>query len=63
MTWERTGDGRLVAARDGGISLVLAMGDEAVPLPDGDVLIASAPLTPDGWLPADGAAWLRRAED
>ena len=60
VTWERTGDGRLVAARDGGISLVLAMGDEAVPLPDGDVLIASAPLTPGGWLPADGAAWLRR---
>ena len=60
VTWERTGDGRLVAERDGGFSLVLAMGDEAVPLPDGDVLIASVPLTPDGRLPADGAAWLRR---
>ena len=62
VVWERTGDGRLVAAREGGISLVLAMGDEAVLLPDGDVLIASAPLTSGGWLPADGAAWLRRPE-
>jgi alpha-glucosidase len=62
VTWERTGNGRLVAARDGGISLVLAMGEEAVPLPDGDILIASVPLTPDGRLPADGAAWLLRPE-
>jgi alpha-glucosidase len=60
VSWERTDDGRLVAARDGGFWLVLAMGDEAVPLPDGELLVASAPLTADGLLPADSAAWLRR---
>ena len=47
VVWERTGDGRLVAAREGGISLVLAMGDEAVPLPDGDVLHRQR--APDLW--------------
>jgi alpha-glucosidase len=34
------------------------MGDQAVPLPDGDVLLAGAPLV-DGRLPADSAAWVR----
>jgi alpha-glucosidase len=59
VSWQRTDDGRLVAERDGGFRLVLAMGDGAVPLPDGELLVASAPLTAEGLLPADGAAWLR----
>ena len=46
---------RPAAAR---FALVVAMGDEAVPLPAGDVLLASAPLD-GGRLPADAAAWVR----
>jgi alpha-glucosidase len=51
--------GRLVARRSSGVTLVVAMGDDAVPLPAGTVLLASAPLDDDGRLPADAAAWVR----
>ena len=34
------------------------MGDEPVPLPAGEVLMASGELTGDGLLPADVTAWL-----
>jgi alpha-glucosidase len=54
--WEVDGDGRLTA-RCGRFTLVVAMGDQAVSLPDGDVLLASAPLV-GGRLPADSAAWV-----
>jgi alpha-glucosidase len=57
VDWEVDGDGRLTARRRG-FTLVVAMGDQAVPLPDGDVLLASAPLV-GGRLPANSAAWVR----
>jgi alpha-glucosidase len=57
VAWEVDGDGRLTA-RCGRFTLVVAMGDQAVSLPDGDVLLASAPLV-GGRLPADSAAWVR----
>jgi alpha-glucosidase len=41
----------------GRFALVVAMGDGAVPLPAGDVLLTSAPLDA-GRLPADTAAWV-----
>jgi len=41
---------------------VMAMGDEPVPLPPGEVLLTSAPIT-RGRLPEDAAAWLRTAPD
>jgi alpha-glucosidase len=56
VAWEVDGDGRLTARR-GWFTLVVAMGDQAVPLPDGDVLLATAPLD-GGRLPADAAAWV-----
>jgi alpha-glucosidase len=40
------------------ITLVVAMGAEAVPLPAGDLLLAGGPLTADGLLPPDTAAWI-----
>ena len=43
VTWDLDGDARLVARR-GRFALVVAMGDGAVPLPAGEVLLASAPL-------------------
>ena len=55
VTWETGADGRLVARR-GGFALVVAMGDGAVPLPPGEVLLTSAPLDA-GRLPPDAAAW------
>ena len=53
VDWEVDGDGRLTARR-GRFALVVAMGDQAVPLPAGDVLLASAPLD-GGRLPANAA--------
>ena len=58
VAWEVHG-GRLTARR-GRFALVVAMGDEAVPLPAGDVLLTSTPLDA-GRLPADAAAWVRTA--
>jgi alpha-glucosidase len=54
-------DRRLMARRDSGCTLVVAMGDDPVPLPPGTVLLTSSPLTGDGRLPADAAAWLAPA--
>ena len=60
VTWTVDEDDRLTARRgDRGFALVVAMGAGPVPLPGGEVLLASAPLTPDGRLPPDAAAWLR----
>jgi alpha-glucosidase len=47
----------VLAFRRGAVLCVANMGASAVPLPDGDVLLASLPLA-DGRLPADGAVWL-----
>ena len=41
-----------------GLTVVLNCGSAPVPLPDGEVLVASGPVE-DGKLPADTAAWLR----
>jgi alpha-glucosidase len=57
VAWEVGSDGRLVARR-GRFALVVAMGAEPVPLPPGEVLLASAPLDA-GRLPPDSAAWIR----
>jgi alpha-glucosidase len=59
VTWEVEG-GRLVARR-GRFAVVVAMGDDAVPLPAGEVLLATAPVV-EGRLPADAAAWVRADE-
>ena len=41
-------------------TLVLAMGDTPVRLPEGRLLLASGPVTNEGRLPPDTAAWLLR---
>jgi alpha-glucosidase len=51
------GDHVLAFARGSGIVCVANMGAEPVALPDGQVLIASAPVT-EGLLPRDAAVWL-----
>ncbi len=52
------GDGRLAAQRGESFTLVLAMGDTPVRLPEGRLLLASGPITNEGRLPPDTAAWL-----
>ena len=51
----------VLAFQRGVITLVLNCGSSAVSLPEGEVLIASAPLSGD-LLPPDCAVWLRRAQ-
>ena len=50
-------DALAFARHGGGLRCVLNAGKRPLPLPDGEVLLASAP-TVDGKLPADAAAWL-----
>jgi alpha-glucosidase len=45
------------ARHGGGLRCVLNIGKRPLPLPDGEVLLASAP-TVDGKLPPNAAAWL-----
>ena len=49
----------VLAFRRGDLTVVLNCGTRAVPLPDGEVVVASGPL--DGGLPGDTAVWLRRS--
>ncbi|WP_306204183.1 alpha-amylase family glycosyl hydrolase [Actinoplanes sp. RD1] len=62
VAWTVGADEALLAVRAGWFALVIAMGTRAVPLPAGEVLLASDPLTSDGWLPPDAAAWIRLRE-
>ncbi|MDN3311405.1 glycoside hydrolase family 13 protein [Microbacterium oryzae] len=52
-------DDVLVFSRPGGWTNVTNFGEEPVPLPEGDLLLASRPIQ-DGRLPGDATAWLRR---
>jgi alpha-glucosidase len=58
IEWTADPGGRLIVRRRNDFALVVAMGDAAVQLPAGDVLLTSAPLSGDGQLPADAAAWV-----
>ncbi|MGX6603493.1 alpha-amylase family glycosyl hydrolase [Micromonosporaceae bacterium Da 78-11] len=57
VRWTVDHDDRLLARR-GRFTLAVAMGATAVPLPPGEVRLASGPLTADGLLPPDTAAWV-----
>lgn len=55
--WHPGPDAALVFGTDAGLLCVLNTGARPVPLPAGEVILASGPL-PDGALPPDTAAWL-----
>jgi alpha-glucosidase len=58
IDWLDIAPDALAFARHGaGLRCVLNTGKRPLPLPDGEVLLASAP-TVDGKLPANAAAWL-----
>jgi len=53
------GADEVIAFRNSGLTVVANMGDTAVELPSGAVVLASGPLPSDGTLPAGVTAWLR----
>jgi len=64
LTWLDAGTGPgaddvLAFERPGGWRVVLNLGTGAVPLPEGELLVASGPLDEAGTLPAGTAAWLQ----
>ncbi len=50
-------DGEVLTVRRGDVTVVLNCGDAAVPLPAGEVIVASGPVTSE--LPGGTAVWLR----
>lgn len=58
LEWLTHPGGRVVAFRNGDASVMINISGHEVPLPPGEVLISSAPLTEDGVLPVDAAVWL-----
>jgi alpha-glucosidase len=60
VTIDLNSQGALEVRRGETFTLSVAMRNTPVRLPAGRLLLASGPLTSDGRLPADTAAWLRR---
>jgi alpha-glucosidase len=57
LDWLTAPRGALIFRRAGGLVCALNAGKRAMALPNGEVILASAPLA-DGKLPPDSAAWL-----
>lgn len=57
-TWRVDDGGLLICQRGEQFVVAVAMGDEPTHLPDGQVVLTSSPLTPEGFLPPDAAAWV-----
>jgi alpha-glucosidase len=58
LTWWPDAGDDLVAFTNGALLVLANLGPEPVPLPDGaQVLLSSAPLTPDGAVPTDVTVW------
>ena len=58
LEWGPDRGADVIAFTNGEVTVVTNMGAEPVPLPAGEVLMASGELTGDGQLPADVTAWL-----
>jgi len=59
LRWLDKGPQQLSFARQSGLICAVNFGPSATQLPAGDVLLSSGPLTADGLLPTDTAAWLK----
>jgi alpha-glucosidase len=59
FTWLDSPPGCLMYRRGSGLVVALNAGDRPVPLPAGDLVLASGPV-PDAMLPPDTAVWIRR---
>jgi alpha-glucosidase len=60
--WVERTDDVVAFERSGGIECVINFGPDPLPLPDGEVLLASGDLI-GGSLPTDTAAWIARRSD
>ncbi|THJ68008.1 alpha-amylase [Arthrobacter echini] len=60
-SWSVHDGALLVCERGERLLVAVAMGDGPVRLPEGDVVLASSPLTAEGSLPPDAAAWVVRS--
>jgi alpha-glucosidase len=58
--WRIEEAGLLICERNDQFLVAIAMGEGPVSLPDGDVVVSSSPMTTEGLLPPDAAAWLLR---
>lgn len=58
MEWIDVGPDVIAFSRSGGIKCIVNFGDAPVPMPVGEVLIASFPRTASE-IPSDGAVWVR----
>ena len=58
LEWFSAPEGCLAFRRAGGLLCALNASGEPVPMPPGEVLLASGPLRDNGMLPADTAVWL-----
>ena len=61
LRWLAAPDDVLAFERDPGFVCVVNFSDKGFPIPDGDVMLASGPLTEGRTLPSDTAAWLSQA--
>ncbi|MEY9775580.1 alpha-amylase family glycosyl hydrolase [Arthrobacter sp. MW3 TE3886] len=59
-TWRVEAGNLLICERNEHFLVAVAMGTEPVQLPAGSVLLSAAPLTEDGWLQPNNAAWVLR---
>ena len=59
LHWHEGSDTVVHVARPGGWQSVTNFGTDPVPLPAGQVLLSSSPLTGGGLLPAETTVWLR----
>ncbi|MDQ1129894.1 glycoside hydrolase family 13 protein [Microbacterium sp. SORGH_AS_0888] len=57
LTWIGDEGDDVLAFRNGNVTVIANLGAQPIPLPSGEVLVSSEPLTGDV-LPADTAAWL-----
>ena len=57
LQWVDLGADTLAFARGSGLKCVVNFDTEPIPIPEGDVVLASAPLN-DGLLPGNSAAWI-----
>jgi alpha-glucosidase len=57
VAWLPAPDGCLAFRRPGGLVCLLNLSGAPVPVPEGQVLLASEPVS-DGRVPVDGAVWL-----
>ncbi|MDM4763565.1 glycoside hydrolase family 13 protein [Galbitalea sp. SE-J8] len=58
IAWERT-SGDVMDLRNQGIRVIVNLGDHAIALPAGTVVLSSVPLDDPARLPVDAAVWMR----